>query len=84
MNADAITAVRSCLAGVKPDLDVDAIAIDTPLLEERIITSFDVLDLLIHLEQASGMPIGRDQLKPGSFRDIETIARVFIARETAR
>ena len=84
MNAEAITAVRGCLAGVKPDLDVESIAVDTPLLEERIITSFDVLDLLIHLEQASGNPIGRDQLKPGSFRDIETIARIFILREGAK
>ena len=81
MTTDAIEAVRRCLAGVKPGLDVDSIAADTPLLEERIITSFDVLDLLIHLEQASGAPIGRDQLRPGSFRDIATIARIFIARE---
>lgn len=81
MNAAAVNAVRRCLAGVKPGLDVDAIAVDTPLLEERVITSFDVLDLLIHLEQATGRPIGRDQLKPGSFRDIATIARVFISRE---
>ncbi len=81
MTTEAIMAVRSCLAGVKPGLDVESIAVDTPLLEERIITSFDVLDLLIHLEQASGMPIGRDQLKPGSFRDIATIARIFITRE---
>lgn len=84
MNAAAIRAVRGCLAGVKPGLDVDAIAIDTPLLEERIITSFDVLDLLIHLERASGLPIGRDQLKPGSFRDIATIARIFIVREDGK
>ncbi len=81
MNTEAIQAVRGCLAGVKPELDVNAIGIHTRLLEERIITSFDVLDLLIHLEQASGLPIGRDQLKPGSFRDIATIARVFIVRE---
>ena len=84
MNAEAIQAVRHCLAGVKPGLDVDAIAVDTPLLEDRVITSFDVLDLLIHLEQASGRPIGRDQLKPGSFRDIATIARIFIIREDDR
>ena len=81
MNTNAIQTVRNCLAGVKPGLDADSIGTDTPLLEERIITSFDVLDLLIHLERASGMPIGRDQLKPGSFRDIATIARVFIIRE---
>ena len=77
----SVELVRDCLASIKPDLDVDGIAPDTPLLGERIITSFDVLDLLLHLEHASGRPISRAQLVPGSFRDIETIARVFIDGE---
>jgi hypothetical protein len=54
---------------------------DTPLLEERVITSFDVLDLMLHLERVSGQRITRAQLVPGSFRDINTIARVFLAME---
>lgn len=83
MNNTAIEQVRSCLAAIKPGLDIDAVGNDTPLLEERVITSFDVLDLLLHLEQASGRTIERGQLVPGSFRDIETIARVFIDRESA-
>ena len=77
----AIEQVRSCIAAVKPNLDVTSIRADTPLLEERIITSFDVLDLLLHLEHASGRRISRAQLVPGVFRDIETIARVFIEGE---
>lgn len=74
----AIAKVRACLAAVKPDIDLEAVADDTPLLKERVITSFDVLDLILHLERASGRSIGREQLKPGSFRDIQTIARVFL------
>ncbi len=82
MNTDIAKAtVRSCLAAVKADLDVEAVADDTPLLEARVITSFDVLDLLLHLEHATGRPVERTQLVPGSFRDIATIARVFVARE---
>ena len=83
MNAQAIESVRGCLSSIKPDLNADAIAVDTPLLEERIITSFDVLDLLMHLENVSGRPIRREQLQPGSFRDIATIARVFLSAEDA-
>ncbi len=82
MSATAIEQVRSCLAAIKPALDVGSVADDTPLLEERVITSFDVLDLLLYLEHASGRAIERSQLVPGSFRDIATIARVFIERET--
>jgi hypothetical protein len=80
--AEAIARVRDCLAAIKPGLDSAAVAVDTPLLAERVITSFDVLDLLLHLEQVSGSSIDRAQLTPGSFRDIDTIARVFLAEET--
>ena len=71
-------AVRSCLQAMLPDVDLGQVADDTPLLEQRIITSFQVLDLIIHLESASGRPVNRDQLKPGNFRDIATIAKIFL------
>ena len=79
--SSAVAKVRSCLAAIKPDADLDAVGDDTPLLEERVITSFDVLDLLLNLEQVSGRSVTRAQLVPGSFRDIETIARVFLNAE---
>ena len=78
MSDDPIGIVRGCLAAIKPGVDIDAIADDTALLENRVITSFDVLDLILHLERASGRTIRRDQLVPGSFRDVRTIARVFL------
>jgi len=77
----AVAKVRSCLAAIKQDIDLDTVGDDTPLLEERVITSFDVLDLILHLEQVSGKSINLKQLVPGSFRDIETIARVFLSAE---
>lgn len=80
-DSSAIAKVRACLAAIKPEVDLEAVADDTPLLKDRVITSFDVLDLILHLERASGRSIGRAQLKPGSFRDIQTIARVFLDAE---
>lgn len=77
----AIEKVRSCLVAIKPNVDLDTVSDDTPLLEERVITSFDVMDLLFHLEQASGRRITRTQMIPGSFRDIRTIAQVFLNPE---
>lgn len=70
--------VRRCLAQVRPDLDLATIDDHTSLIEEKIITSLQVLDLILHLENASGRRVDRTQLLPGSFRDIATIARVFI------
>lgn len=71
-------AVRECLAAVRPQIDLDAFDDETPLLANRIITSFDLLELILHLERASGRPIARSQLEPGSFRDVATLARVFL------
>ncbi len=76
--SDARARVRDCLLAVNPALDLDALADDTPLLASRVITSFDVVALLLHLEQASGRPLSRGQLVAGSFRDVATIARVFL------
>ena len=80
-NSTAIETVRTCLAAIKPDIDVAAVPVDLPLLEERVITSFDILDLILHLEQISGRPVNRAQMVPGSFRDLATIAQVFLDAE---
>jgi acyl carrier protein len=78
MDAELQT-VRDCLLAIKPGLDLEAVSDTTPLLKERVISSFDVLELILYLEKASGRPISRTQLVPGSFRDIQTIARVFLS-----
>ena len=75
----AIATVRDCLKAVKPDLDLESLTDHDPLLESRVITSLDVLDLIIHLEQASGRSIISAQLVAGSFRDVNTIARIFLS-----
>lgn len=74
----ARAAVRTCLQAVRPDLDLERVSDDAPLLEWRIITSFQVVELLLHLEHAAGARIERARLVPGSFRDVATIARSFL------
>lgn len=76
--ADARARVYYCLAAIKPGIDLDALGDETPLLASRVITSFDLLELILHLEQMRGAPIARDELAPGCFRDVATIARVFL------
>lgn len=50
---------------------------DTPIIERRIITSLQVMDLILFLESLSGRPIDPGRLKPGVFRDVDTIWRNF-------
>ena len=54
---------------------------DTPILEQRIITSLQVMDLILFLEQLTGKPIEVEMLQPGAFRSIETLYQHFCAAE---
>ena len=54
----------------------------TPIIEQRIISSLQVMDLILFLEQLSGKPIEVDDLKPGVFRDIDALYQNFFASES--
>jgi acyl carrier protein len=55
---------------------------DTPILERRIISSLQVMELLLFIEKTSGKPINVNHLKPGSFRSVDTIYDTFFAEGT--
>lgn len=50
---------------------------DTPIIEQRIITSIQVMDLLLFIEELIGRPIEIEQVRPSSFRDINSICNAF-------
>lgn len=50
---------------------------DTPIIEERIITSLQIMDLILQLEKITGKPLDVEQLKPGVFRNIDSIYQNF-------
>jgi len=54
---------------------------DTAILEQRLITSLQVMDLILEIEELSGNSIDVSRLRPGVFRDIDTIYRNFFARQ---
>ena len=49
----------------------------TPIVEHRIITSLQIMDLLLFVEKLSGKPIDVEDLKPGAFKDVDTIYERF-------
>lgn len=57
----------------------EELADDTPILERRLITSLQVLDLILLVEELSGRALDAQSLKPGVFRDVDTIYRSFFA-----
>lgn len=54
----------------------------TPIIEQRIITSLQVMDLILYIEKLRGRRIEMDDLKPGVFRDINAIYESFFAEVT--
>ena len=60
-------------------LSPDDVADDTPLLDNRIITSLQILDLILFIERLRGVSIEVRLIKPGSFRSIDTIMTHFLS-----
>lgn len=49
----------------------------TRLIEERLITSLQILDLVLFLEELRCAPLDASRLKPGAFADISEIYKTF-------
>lgn len=69
--------LREWIASASKKADKPPIADDTAIIEQRIITSLQVMDLLLYIEQLTGEPLDAADLKPGSLKDINTIYRNF-------
>ncbi|MBZ0232238.1 MAG: acyl carrier protein [Deltaproteobacteria bacterium] len=52
---------------------------DTPLLEKRILSSLQIADLLLFLEELRGAPVELEGLTGASFRDLGAMSRAFLA-----
>ena len=54
---------------------------DTAILERRLITSLELMELILEIEGLSGQSLDVSGLRPGDFRDINTIYEKFFARK---
>ena len=59
--------------------DADAVQDRTPLISSRLITSLQVLDLVLFIEELRGAPIDATMLRPEAFRDIDNICVTFFS-----
>ena len=53
-----------------------------PLIEEGILSSVQVPDLILYIEELRGRPVEIGELKPGAFRSIDAIAAAFFSEGT--
>jgi hypothetical protein len=71
-------ALREWLLQRNPGVDAAALSDRTPLIEARYLTSLQVADLLLFLERLRGEPVDVGSLRPGVFRDIDSICAAFL------
>ena len=77
--AEVRAALREWIVKTSGRIRPQALRDDTPILEQRILTSLHVMELILFLENLTGRPIDPQRLKPGVFRDVDTICRNFVA-----
>jgi acyl carrier protein len=53
---------------------------DTAILEQGLVSSLQLMDLILFIEEHSGRGVDIDSLKPGAFRNIDTIFARFYGR----
>lgn len=70
-------ALRNWLAGVNGEIQAEQIDDEFPLLSERVITSLQVTDLLLFIEQIRGTPVQLHEIQPSSFQNINCLYKTF-------
>ena len=83
MSIDTREALRQWVAGVSDKTTLENLAVDTPLFRNGILKSVQVSDLILYIEELAGRAVDVEQIKPGVFRDIDTIHRNFFAHDHA-
>ncbi len=69
--------IKSWILKKNSKVAADQLNDDTPILEQRIISSLHVLDLILYLEKLSAKKINMSHLKPGVFQSVNTIYQNF-------
>ena len=56
---------------------------DTPLLERRILTSLQLADLLLVLEELRGSPVDLERVTGAAFKNLASLVTAFLPEEAA-
>jgi hypothetical protein len=62
-------------------IQADELRDDTPLVSRGLLSSLHVLELILFIEQLSERAVDAGRLRPGAFRDIDSICRTFFPED---
>jgi len=74
---EARDALRAWIRARNPDVPPGEPADATPLIQRRYLTSLQVADLLLYIEELRQTPVDPSRLKPGVFSSIDAIYSTF-------
>ena len=81
--SEIVTALRDWVIRIS-DRDVaSSLTPDTGLIAERIVTSVQILELILFIESLAGRPVRADQLVHGAFADLNAVYRTFFEGATS-
>ena len=73
------TRIRDWILAKNPQVNAAALQDDTALLEQKILTSIQIMDLILFLEHLQERPLDIDQVQPENFHSVNTICAAFFA-----
>jgi hypothetical protein len=71
-------ALRQWLAEKSGKITPKQLSDDLPIIERRVITSLQFMDLLLFIEALRGMPVHVHEITPRAFASINAICEVFL------
>lgn len=75
------TELRAWIVRRNGKIAADDLTDTTPIVDRRILSSLHVAELLIQIARLRGRPVEIESLRPGAFRDVDTIYRAFFAAD---
>jgi hypothetical protein len=79
MSSTVKTRIRDWILAKNPQVNAAALQDDTALLEQKILTSIQIMDLILFLEHLQERPLDIDQVQPENFYSVNTICAAFFA-----
>ena len=65
--------IRQILKKIRPDIELEE---DTKLIDENIIDSVDVIEIVVHLEKHFSINIDPENIEPRHFQSITTLSNL--------
>jgi hypothetical protein len=82
-SSQAKEAIRDWVLTKTTKITRDELTSGTPLIETRLVTSLQLMELLVKIEAMREAPLDIENLKPGTFNTIDTMVKAFWPEEGA-